>query len=77
VFLVVVVLAFKSGLKGYKMPRILRIIVQDATIYFLVIFTSHLVFEMTLLFARVSTPLSAIGAMLKCLQSNLQLLPAA
>ena len=59
VFLVVVILAAKSGLKGYKMPRILRIIVQDATIYFLVIFTSHFVFWMTLLLARVST--STIG----------------
>ena len=62
VFLVVVALAAKSGLKGYKMPRILRIIVQDATIYFLVIFTSHFVFWMTLLLARVSTPTISNGS---------------
>ena len=59
VFLVIVVLAVKSGLNGHKMPRTLRTIVQDATVYFLVIFTSHFIFEMSLLFARVST--STVG----------------
>jgi len=55
VFLVIVFLAAKSGRNGYKMPKVFRTIVQDATIYFLVIFSSHFVFEMMLLFARVST----------------------
>ena len=40
---------------GSRASRILRAIIQDATVYFLFIFTSHFVFEMTLLFARVST----------------------
>ena len=53
-FMVIFGLAAKSGLMGRKMPRILRAIVQDATIYFLVIFTSHFVLEMTILLARVS-----------------------
>lgn len=49
----IVVFAVKSGLIGYKMPRIFRTIIRDATVYFLVIFTSHFVFEMTLVLARV------------------------
>jgi len=53
-FLVIVVLAVRAGLNGAKVPRILRSIVQDTTLYFLVIFTSHFVLVMTLLFARVS-----------------------
>ena len=35
------------------MPSLFRVIVQDATHYFLVIFTSHVVFELTLIFAKV------------------------
>ena len=41
------------------MPRLFRAIVQDSTVYFLVIFTTHFVLEMTLLFGRVST--STVG----------------
>ena len=55
-FLVIVVFTVKARSMGSRVPRILRAIIQDATVYFLFIFTSHLVFEMTLLFARVSTP---------------------
>ena len=55
IFLVIVFIAAKSGIKGYKVPRVLRTIVQDATVYFLVIFTSHFIFEMMLIFGRVST----------------------
>ena len=36
------------------MSRLIRTIIQDATVYFLVIFTSHFVFEMALLLVRVS-----------------------
>ena len=39
---------------GLKVPTILQTIAEDSTRYFLVIFTSHLVLIMTLLFARVS-----------------------
>jgi hypothetical protein len=35
-------------------PSIIKTIVQDATIYFFIIFSSHLVFVLTLVFARVS-----------------------
>ena len=58
-FLVVVVFAVKSRLQGFKMPSILWIIVQDSTVYFLLVFTTHLVLEMMLLFARVN--ISIIG----------------
>ena len=54
-FLVIVFLSKKSRGAGPKVPGILRIIVEDATRYFLVIFTSHFVLEMTLSLARVST----------------------
>jgi len=61
-FVVIIVLAAKSGIKGFRMPGILRTIVQDATVYFLVIFTSHFVLEMTLLVARPSLQLlPAVG----------------
>jgi len=60
----IVVLAAKSGLKDFKMPSILRTIVQDATVYFLVIFTSHFVLEMTLLLARVTVSVVCTTAML-------------
>jgi len=44
------------------MPHILRTIFQDSTVYFLVIFTSHFVLEMTLLLARFNIQLlPAIG----------------
>lgn len=75
-FLVIAVLAVKSGTKDVKTPSIFRTMVQDATIYFLVIFTSHFVLEMTLLLARVSTLMGDVGTTLKLLQPNLQLLPA-
>ena len=42
-----------SGLK-LKVPTILGTIAEDATRYFLVIFSSHVVLEITLIFGRVS-----------------------
>jgi len=51
-FLVIVIHAVRSGFEGIRMSRILRTIVQDTTIYFMVIFTSHFVFVMTLLLER-------------------------
>lgn len=75
-FLVIIILAAKSGIRGFRMPGILRTIVQDATVYFLVIFTSHFVLEMTLLLARVNISVTGVGTMLRFLQPNLQLLPA-
>lgn len=53
-FFVVIAFARSRTPQGSKMSRILQKIVEDSTIYFLVIFTSHFVLEMSLLFARVS-----------------------
>ena len=39
---------------GFKAPRILGTIAEDATRYFLVIFTSHFVLTMSLILGRVS-----------------------
>ena len=50
-FSVVVYLALRWN--QFQMSRLIRTIVQDATHYFLVIFTSHLVSELTLIFASV------------------------
>lgn len=40
--------------RGLRVPNLLGIVAEDATRYFLVIFTAHLVLEMTILFGRVS-----------------------
>ena len=54
-FLIVVYLAIRWNVYRGQMPGgLFRTIVRDATHYFLVIFTSHVALEMTLLFARVS-----------------------
>ena len=57
----IVALTIRSGLEGFKVPMILRTIVKDATVYFLVIFTSHFVLGMTLLFARVRISIIGFG----------------
>jgi hypothetical protein len=62
---VVVLFAMSGRVKGFNMPRLLRTIVQDSTIYFLVIFTSHFVLEMSLLFLSVSIFAVDDGRMLK------------
>lgn len=46
------------------MPYILRTIVQDATVYFFVIFTSHFVVEMFLLFVNVGVFTRVVSAFL-------------
>ena len=53
-FSVVVYLVVRSGVKKDPLPKILKTIARDATYYFLVIFTSHVVLVMFLLFATVS-----------------------
>ena len=50
--------ALKSRAPGIKARSILETIVEDATRYFLVIFTSHLVVELTLKLGRVSAPVA-------------------
>jgi hypothetical protein len=59
-FLVVIGFVRSGPLKGFKMPRLLRTFVQDSTVYFLIIFTSHFVLEMSLLLARVSVPVPVV-----------------
>ena len=56
-FLSVIFFAKRTKTAGLKIPTILGTIAEDATRYFLVIFTSHFVLVMTLNLGRVSTPL--------------------
>ena len=57
-FVVIVVSAFKtlppSRENKFKLTGIVRTLIQDATIYFVIIFTSHLSLAMFVFFARVS-----------------------
>lgn len=55
-FSVIVFLVARSNVTKVPLPGILRIIARDATRYFLVIFTSHLVVVMFFWLASVSTP---------------------
>jgi len=52
-FLVIIYLVVRSNVNKVPISRLLRTIVKDATLYFLVIFTSHLTFVMFLAFASV------------------------
>ena len=52
-FSVVVYLVVRSNLNKIPIPRLFKTIAQDATYYFLFIFTSHFVLLMFLLFASV------------------------
>ena len=58
-FLLIILLAVveeKRDLsRKFRFPTILRTIAEDATRYFLVIFTAHLAFELTLNLGPVST----------------------
>ena len=79
IFSVIVFVSFKTGLSLHDgRPTILRAILEDSTVYFLVIFSSHLVSLVVLLVTRVSlTVLVVIRTVDKQLgQPSLQLLPA-
>jgi len=52
-FAVIVYLALRSNAYRLPMPSLLKTIAQDATYYFLMIFTSHLLLELTLLLGKV------------------------
>ena len=54
-FSLIIYFALKSGSYRSKRPSMLKIMAEDATLYFLVIFTSHLLLELTLIFGSVST----------------------
>ena len=62
-FSVIVYLVVRSNVYKVPIPGLLRTIAQDATYYFLIIFTSHLVLEMFLVFAsvRISSQRSIIS----------------
>ena len=53
-FSVIVFLVVRSNARKVPLSRLFKIIVQDATYYFLIIFSSHLVLEFTIFLARVS-----------------------
>ena len=52
-FLVIIYVAVESKVWQFGIPSLFRTLAQDATRYFLVIFTSHLVLELTLIFGTV------------------------
>ena len=53
-FSIVIYLTLRSNLYQFRMPgSLFRTIAQDATLYFLVIFTSHLVLEVFILQVKV------------------------
>ncbi|KAF9790805.1 hypothetical protein BJ322DRAFT_1170204 [Thelephora terrestris] len=56
-FSLTIMLARRSMTSGLRIPTILNVIAEDATRYFLVIFTSHFVLEMTLNLGRESIQL--------------------
>ncbi|KAF9644213.1 hypothetical protein BDM02DRAFT_1059665 [Thelephora ganbajun] len=56
-FALIIYLVARSNVYKSPIPSLLWTIAQDATLYFLVIFTSHLVLELTLLFGRPSIQL--------------------
>lgn len=53
-FALVILVARKLRVPGLKFPSILDTIREDATLYFLVIFTSHFVLMITVNLGRVS-----------------------
>ena len=54
VFSIIVVVAGRSALRQRGVSGLLGTIARDATAYFFVIFSTHFVLAMTILFARVS-----------------------
>jgi len=61
-FSLIIFLTGKSRASNIRGPTLLGAIAQDATWYFLVIFSSHFVLEMTLTLGRVSaTPSTTVN----------------
>ena len=56
-FSVIIYVVVRSNITRVPIPRLLKSIVQDATYYFLFIFTSHLLLVMFLAFGSVSVSL--------------------
>ena len=79
-FFVIIFFAMKAKEQGLKLPVVSRIIAEGAIWYFLIIFTSHFVFEMTLTLGRVSTttdPHRTAPNIISCVffQDTIRLLP--
>jgi hypothetical protein len=83
-FAVIIGYGFRSGLNvnavTMSKPSLIKTIVQDATIYFFVIFTSHMILVFSLVFARVRIHRGRFVTFLILtvffIQPTLQLLPA-
>ena len=77
-FLVILHTAGWWKIRRFGIPGLVGTILRDATKYFLVIFTSHFVLVMTLLFTRVSLMVHFANCddVKRILQPSLQLLPA-
>jgi len=74
-FMVIVGLAIKATFGTLRVLDILRMVVRDALVCFVAIFTSHFVLVVTLSHARASaTVTSVIGAFLKPQRLSIQLL---
>lgn len=52
-FLLIIYVALQSNMWQFGIPSLFKTLAEDATRYFLVIFTSHLVLELTLIFGTV------------------------
>ena len=52
-FSLIIYLVVQSNINRVPIPRLFKTIVEDATYYFLAIFTSHIMSAMFLAFARV------------------------
>lgn len=66
-FALILLVASKSKAGKVKIPILLKTILGDAMVYYLFIFSSHLVLTLTLLFARVSTTAPLSVSQLMCM----------
>ena len=65
-FGIIIYLALKAGTYRSKLPSLLKVMAEDAVFYFMVIFTSHLLLEMTLIFGSVRTFHVTLFSLLAC-----------
>jgi len=76
-FSVIIYIVVRSNINRVPIPWLFRIIVRDATCYFLFIFTSHLLVVLFLWFASVRVSSSSLrGGSLRPLQDGIKLFPA-
>ena len=63
-FLIIVHLAGRWTIRWFGIPGLLGTIMRDATRYFLVVFTAHLVLAASIIFARVGSKMYFANRML-------------